>query len=189
MAIRQTQLSHQSHLPHLGEVVFPDDAAGVPVTAAQPARLIRHLRLMARFGLVGGSGVLVNTMVLYILVAGFRWHQLPAAMVATEAAIISNFVLNDRWTFRYASVRDTWHGRLWRYNVVALGGLGISLAALAILTMGLGMQYLLANLVGIAAATVWNYGINLRVTWELAKAPIRGDEGNSPAELIVLEDG
>lgn len=159
------------------------------MTAAQPARLVRHLRLMARFGLVGGSGVLVNTMVLYMLVAGFRWHQLPAAMVATEVAIISNFILNDRWTFRGAAARERWPGRLWRYNVVALGGLGISLVVLAVLTMGLGMHYLLANLVGIAAATVWNYGINLRVTWELAKAPIRGDEGNHPAELIVLEDG
>jgi putative flippase GtrA len=203
MAIRRTDIARRGaadrrehrvaaggHLP---------SASGQPSTPTAPSwssagGLLAHLRLILRFGLVGGSGILVNSGVLYALVAGLHWHQLPAAAVATETAIVTNFVLNDRWTFRDAAARTRWLGRLWRYNLVALGGLLISLAVLAVLSMGLGVHYLLANLVGIAAATLWNYGVNLRVTWALrggVAAPARGhpvDAIDEKQEMSALED-
>lgn len=72
----------------------------MPAVSRPSTPVARHALRLTRFVLVGGCGVLVNTGVLFCLVAVLGWHQLPAAAVATEIAIISNFILNDRWTFR-----------------------------------------------------------------------------------------
>jgi len=88
-------------------------------------------------------------------------------------AILSNFALNDRWTFRGVASRHTWVGRMCRYNAIAAGGALISLAMLAALTFGIGMHYLLANLVAIGAGTIWNYVVNSRLTWTLTQLATR----------------
>jgi dolichol-phosphate mannosyltransferase len=139
-----------------------------PSAALWQQSLLRHAGRFVRFGVVGASGVLVNSAVLFLLVEACHLHKLIAAAIATEVAIISNFILNDLWTFRDARHHRSWPRRLVRYNGIALGGLCISLGVLAALTMVLGIHYLLANLVGIAAATVWNYVVNSRLTWSLA---------------------
>lgn len=62
----------------------------------QPSPL---LTIFFKFGAVGGSGVVVNLAFL----AGFRWigfHDSLSSALAIEVSIISNFILNERWTFR-----------------------------------------------------------------------------------------
>ena len=120
---------------------------------------------MTRFGLVGSSGVLVNTAILYFLGRVGGWNHVTAATVSTEAAILSNFALNDRWTFRAVQAPAGWLQRALRYNGVALGGLVLSVATLALLTGAFGVQYLLANLVAIQVATLWNYAGSVRFAW------------------------
>lgn len=137
-----------------------------PYFAAAGARA----RRFTRFGLVGLSGVAVNMVLLYLLVDAAHVQHLLAATLATEAAIVSNFACNDRWTFHDALGDRSWLARLWRYNAVALGGLGISLLVIAMLTDSVGLHYLLANLAAIAAATMWNYVVNASVTWRLPSA-------------------
>ncbi len=127
-------------------------------------------RRFVRFGLVGGVGAVLNTALLYLLVHFGRWSYVPAAAVATETAILSNFVLNDRWTFHDARGRSPWPRRVARYNVVALGGLVVSLVALALLTATLHLHYLVANLMAIGVATLWNYTVNARFTWVAHRA-------------------
>src|SRR5689334_5952901 len=111
MALRQTDLhGHASAAPSERPPAPTQESVGA-------ASLPEHLGYIVRFGLVGGTGVLVNSAVLFALVEGLHWHTLVAATVATETAIVSNFVLNDRWTFRQAENRTGWLGRLWRYNI------------------------------------------------------------------------
>ncbi len=132
--------------------------------------LTTHGRRFVRFGLVGGGGAVLNTALLYLLVHFGRWAYVPAAAVATEAAILSNFVFNDRWTFHDARGRSPWTGRLARYNVIALGGLVVSLVVLALLTATFHLHYLVANLMAIGGATLWNYTVNARFTWVAHRA-------------------
>lgn len=137
-----------------------------------PPRVSRHAGRFVRFGLVGGSGVLVNNAVLLALVEGLRMPPVPAAVVATECAIVSNFLLNDRWTFgdlRRSSSRP-WVRRFASYNLLTLGGLVLSVGVLALLHGVAGVHYLLANAVGIAAGTLWNYGSNHQWTWARRRA-------------------
>lgn len=141
--------------------------------------LALHGRRFAQFSLVGASGVLVNTALLWLLVEAGGLNHLLAAVLATEAAVLSNFTLNDLWTFRHAPPRLSWFRRAVRYNCIALGGLAITVAVLAMLTMLLGLHYLVANLFAIGAATLWNYIANSRFTWATLL------HGNSPARSLA----
>src|SRR4029450_7671480 len=91
------------------------------MTQTLPRRLQRPLC----FGLVGLSGFGVNTAVLLALVQGLRLPVLPASVLATEVAILSNFMLNDRWTFRAATGCHSFGQRLLRFNGLAFGGMAI----------------------------------------------------------------
>jgi putative flippase GtrA len=117
---------------------------------------------LTRFLVVGGSGVLVNTVVLYLLHERAGLPLPIASPMAVELAIINNYLLNDRWTF---SRRRPSLARLAKFNLVSLGGLALTTGSLWVLTSTLGMQYLLANLVGIGLATGWNFAANVRWTW------------------------
>ncbi len=157
---------------------------GLPPAGRTVARAIvtRHGGRFVRFGLVGGVGAALNTAILYLLVDVGRWAYLPAAVVATEAAVLSNFVLNDRWTFRDARGCASWPRRVARYNVVALGGLVVSLSVLAALTSTPHLYYLVANVIAIGAATLWNYTVNARFTWVAHRAD------GPVAELMEAEE-
>lgn len=121
-----------------------------------------------RFGLVGMSGVLINSLVLWALARGLGLPTVVASLLATETAILSNFLLNDRWTFRTGDYRHGFGQRLLRYHGVAAGGAAISVGALAALTAYTALPLLVANLLAIAAAMVWNYGANAGWTWQPA---------------------
>jgi putative flippase GtrA len=88
-----------------------------------------------------------------------------ASALATEAAIISNFLLNDGWTFRAARRHRPLAQRLLRFNGVALGGMAITAGALAALIRYSHLHLLLANLLAVGAATAWNYLVNSYWTW------------------------
>jgi putative flippase GtrA len=118
-----------------------------------------------RFGLVGLSGAIVNSGVLWGLVWGMGLPVLLASVLATEAAILSNFLLNDRWTFRTAARQGRLVRRLVRFNGVALGGMAITAAVLAALTAHGHLPLLFANLLAVGAAMAWNYVVNSRWTW------------------------
>jgi len=127
--------------------------------------LARHGSRFARFATVGGTGVLVNTGALALLVEAGGVAPLLAAGVATETAILTNYALNDAWTFRDVGRRSSRLASVIRYNACALGGLAISLVTLAALTLATGLHYLVANLIAIGAAMLWNYAANARWTW------------------------
>lgn len=127
----------------------------------------RHGRRFARFGAVGISGVLVNTGVLWALVTVFGVHHLIAAAISSEISILTNFVLNDRWTFGDHTAEISYLRRGAHYNAVALCGMVLSLGVLAVLVDAFGLYYLVANLIAIGASTVSNYLLNTRFTWAL----------------------
>jgi dolichol-phosphate mannosyltransferase len=124
----------------------------------------------------------LNTALLYLLTEAGGLSPLVAAAFSTEATILNNFRLNDRWTFGDAKSGTSWYGRVLRYNSVALVGLVISLAVLAGLTYVLGLHYLIANLFAIGAGTLWNYTGSFYFTWTTVKASI--PSGSTPTKPL-----
>jgi dolichol-phosphate mannosyltransferase len=127
----------------------------------------RELLRLGKFCLVGGSGVLVNMGLLWILTEFAGLFYLLSAAIGIEMSIISNFILNDFFTFsdrRSLGLKNLLK-RLLKFNLVSLAGLGINMAMLWFLTNVVGLNYLISNLCGIAIATLWNYSVNMLWTW------------------------
>lgn len=119
-------------------------------------------RRIAKFGLVGLSGVVVNLVLLYVLHGVLRLHDLIAVPLAVEASILSNFVLNDRFTF-HDRQQGGRLGRALKFNAVSLVALLVNLLAYTILAKGMGVQYLVAEAIAILVAFGANYTGNM--TW------------------------
>ena len=127
-------------------------------------RLVAGQRFV-RFGVVGVIGMVVNTIILWLLVRRGGLAVLPASAIATETAIISNFLFNDRWTFRATGDGAPAWQRFLRFNGVALGGMAITMALLWLLHTYTPLPLAIANIGAIGAATAWNYVVNSRWTW------------------------
>jgi len=126
-----------------------------------------ELLRFVKFCLVGLSGVLVNVGLLWLLTEFAGLFYLVSAAISIETSIISNFALNDYFTFsdrRLPGVKS-FLGRLLKFNLVSLAGLAINMGVLGLLTQVFGIYYLLSNLCGIAVAILWNYLVNTWWTW------------------------
>lgn len=117
-----------------------------------------------KFGIVGLSGVLVNEGLLYVLHSlGLPVYLSGAA--AIEVSILSNFVVNDNWTFKGRKSRK-FHSRLLRYNALTLLGGSINYAILLSLTSLLAVHYLTADFIGIIVAFAANYLGSELLVWD-----------------------
>lgn len=127
-----------------------------------------ELARFIKFCLVGASGVGVNMGLLWLLTELGGLFYLLSAAISIETSIITNFLLNNYFTFADRNKQGVkpLFGRLLKFNLVSLAGLGINMAILLLLTEGLGLFYMVSNIVGIAAATLWNYLVNNWWTWK-----------------------
>ena len=120
------------------------------------------------FALIGGVGVGVNLIVLDLALSlGLRFA--PAETVATLAAMVSNFMLNNQLTYRDRRLKG-W--RLVRGLVTFSVGCSIGAVAnigIAAQIFGEGQSWWLAGLAGALIGAVWNYAIASTYTWGRAK--------------------
>ncbi len=126
-----------------------------------PGRGREEIMRVARFAVVGISGIAVNMIVLLLLKDYIP--LIAASFVAIELSILSNFTLNDSWTFKKIK-NNTWINRLLNFNFVSFGGMIINIVVLTILSF-FGIWYVLGNFVGIGMAFFWNFLANRRITW------------------------
>ncbi len=116
-----------------------------------------------KFGIVGAIGVVVNEGLL-ILFQSMGVYFLTAGALAIEISIVSNFVLNDLWTFRDRRSGNA-AARLVKFNVLMLAGLVVNLAVLDAGTAYFGLASAISNLIGIAAAFVLRYALSVKYAW------------------------
>ncbi|HAG82762.1 MAG TPA: sulfonate ABC transporter permease [Cyanobacteria bacterium UBA12227] len=176
----------RGRVPWIGEVgyVFQERQEGESkVTAKQYVDYLRHLirlRLslgpigrLVRFGTVGLTGVVVDMGMLFLL-SDPTTLGLPltrSKIIASELAIINNFLWNDVWTFgdiarRQPGMRQRLE-RLLKFNLICLGGLILNVLILNLLFNVFGINRYVANLIAIAVVTVWNFWLNLKLSWRV----------------------
>ena len=141
------------------------------------ARLRRDTLLQSRFvrfALVGLSGVVVDMGLLFLLSdpRTLGWGLTRSKVLAAEAAIVNNFVWNDRWTFRdLVPDEHTWHAarrRFLQFNAICLGGLALNVLLLNVMFNLLHVNRYVANAVAIVCVTGWNYLLNRALSWRSA---------------------
>ena len=117
-------------------------------------------KVFIKFCLVGASGVLVN-LGIFTLLLELGVNKFVASPIAIQCSIITNFLANNYWTFRWRELAGTLRARGLRFNVVSILSLAISyltFIALAHVLPRLAPQ--LDQLAGIIPATLVNYFLN-----------------------------
>jgi dolichol-phosphate mannosyltransferase len=159
--------------------IFEDRSSGrSKMKARQQIDYIKHIislmrrkgeliRLLKFIG-VGLSGVLVNEGILALLteLAGVPYYI--SSIIGIEASIITNFILNDYFTFadRRTGKTGSFLIRLLKFNITCAAGALIQYGLLRLFTDIVGLHYLISNFIGIVVAFIWNYLLSIVWTWK-----------------------
>ena len=109
-----------------------------------------------KFGIVGGSGVIVNYLCYWILLEFAGLNHLVASALATEAAILNNFTFNDLWTFRERRKAKLWF-RLLNFHWSRILGLLVTVGSLYLLVDLMGFDKLVSYIFAIGLGTLTNF--------------------------------
>lgn len=110
---------------------------------------------LLKFGVVGGSGYLVNLAVFAVLAGLLGMHYVPAAAIAFCVAVSSNFFWNRHWTFSPGDGHTGFQAA--RFFTVSVVALLINLALLEALVGGASVGKLAAQAIAVALAMPFNF--------------------------------
>jgi dolichol-phosphate mannosyltransferase len=110
---------------------------------------------LLKFGLVGGSGYLINLAVFAVLSGNLGVHHALAAVGSFCVAVSSNFFWNRHWTFRAGHGHAGFQAA--RFFAVSVGALLINLVVLEALIAGAEMGDLSAQAIAVAVAMPFNF--------------------------------
>ena len=126
----------------------------------------RYSEDFIRYCLVGLVGMLVNIGA-YLLLN--RYFQIPlqaASLIAIEISIVSNFLLNNYWTFKTRPKKLSMIRRMLNFHIAAgISGLLFYYLFFLLLTTVLGINDVLSILLATTTGTISNYTINSLWTW------------------------
>jgi putative flippase GtrA len=123
----------------------------IGAAARRPASWLQLLK----FGIVGGSGYLINLAVFAVLAGSLGIHHTIAAIGAFCVAVTSNFLWNRYWTF--GPGEGPAHFQAARFFAVSLASLGINLIVLEALIAGGSVGELTAQAIAVAVAMPFNF--------------------------------
>jgi len=110
---------------------------------------------LIKFGLVGGSGYLINLGVFALLSDNFGVYHMIAAIAAFCVAVSSNFFWNRHWTFAAGHGHAGFQAA--RFFAVSVAALLINLAVLEALVEGTSLGDISAQAIAVAVAMPFNF--------------------------------
>lgn len=121
---------------------------------------------IGRFAAVGGAAAGLQTLLLWLFVDIGGLYYLLSAIIAIEITIITQYVINNAWTFAdRANEGNAFFGGLLRTNLVRGSAIPIQTALLyAFVTWG-GLGYIIANACAIIPSGIYRYVLDSRWTW------------------------
>ncbi len=126
----------------------------------------RNLKDFIKYSLVGFSGVIVNLGLYTFLTRIYDVSELIAPIISIETALISNFILNNFWTFERRSTQSRIRVKFIKFHLVSGFAAVINYVVFLALFVTFGVHDIFANLIGIAFAAIANYLINSNWTWK-----------------------
>jgi dolichol-phosphate mannosyltransferase len=120
-----------------------------------------------RYSLVALAGALIDVALFAALVKKWTWPPAAALPVAIEAALLSNFVFSEIFSFRSAKAAPFRAGvarRLARYEAICLTGAAINFVV-TLLGIAMGAGVLEAAALGAVAGGALNLTINVPSIW------------------------
>ena len=128
-------------------------------------------KTLLRFMVVGASGVVLGTALLWFFTSVLGIFYLLSATIAALLAVFSDFIFNNYWTFAHRGGRGaravSW--QMGKFATSKLAGLVLSLAVLAFFTQVVGFHYLFSNIFAVGASFLVNYSLSWRWVWTQSK--------------------
>jgi dolichol-phosphate mannosyltransferase len=160
-------------------IIFPDRVHGESKLSFNdqlefllniPKIRFRQSEEFVKYCIVGVSGLFVNLGLYICLTRLFSINMTVSSPIAIELSIISNFILNQLWTFKKRRNENPLIRKLFKFHIVA-GMAGLSNYALFLSLINFfGVYDILANLCGIGFGTLINYFMNSLWTWRQIEA-------------------
>ena len=125
--------------------------------------LLRFVKFIA----VGLTGTAVNLGVLKLVTTFTGWNDKIQLIPGIEISIITNFLLNDFFTFtdRRTGKTASFFGRLAKYNLLSLAGAVINWGVAALM-VNAGINIFLSEFVAIVITFLWNYFFSTIWAWK-----------------------
>ena len=135
-------------------------------------QIFNELVLLGKFGkflVVGGTGFVIQAIVLKVLVEGFNVHPAIASLAGAVLAIFSNFNLNNIWTFKTEKVKGVGM-YFWKllhfYGTSAVGVIVIQAGIIFLGDHFIGRKYyFIYFLVGTFILMLYNFTMYRFVIW------------------------
>jgi putative flippase GtrA len=108
-----------------------------------------------KFGLVGGTGYIINLAVFALLNEALGLHHILSALGAFCVAVSNNFLWNRQWTFRATEGHPGFQAA--RFLTVSVLALGVNLILLYLLVDVAGAPELPSQALSVAAAMPFNF--------------------------------
>jgi dolichol-phosphate mannosyltransferase len=165
-----------------GEVSFTFGERHAGRSKANIREGLRYLSLLARlrfarFGLVGATGLVVNTVLLAFFTDVVGLFYVVSAVIATQGSTLWNFCLTELWVFSDREHRRGLGSRMGLFFLMNNAALAVRGPLLVLLTSGLGIHYVVSNILSLLLLTLARFAV--ADTWIWAKrAP--GDVDSSP---------
>jgi dolichol-phosphate mannosyltransferase len=121
----------------------------------------------SKFLVVGSVGFLINTVILEIAVL-LGLHPTIGSILGAEAAIISNYKLNNRWTFKDRRIeKDKRVRKFFQFNLTSVGAMALQAISIQTGTHIYGVSsFRIFYLIGIFFGLIWNYFMYSKVIWK-----------------------
>jgi len=145
-------------------------------TIREGLRYLSHLTRLrfARFGAVGASGLIVNTVLLATLTDVFGLFYVVSAVLATQGSTLWNFCLTERWVFADREHKRGKSTRMAMFFLMNNAALAVRGPLLVLLTSGLGIHYVLSNLISLLGLTLLRFAVADTWIWAKARPPKLG---------------
>ena len=124
------------------------------------------------FILVGGIGVFVHLLIFLLLFKGQKIGFVTSQSIATFAAMTSNFVLNNTFTYRDMRLSGWQWCRGWVSFTLVCGVGALANVGIASYLFEKDAFWLLSTLAGIVVGAVWNYAVTSVYIWKKPKPTV-----------------
>ena len=119
-----------------------------------------------KFNAVGGIGIGVQLIVLAVLKSGLHLDYLIATALAVEAAVVHNFLWHERFTWADRA-GDAPFARFIKFNLTTgLLSIAGNLVLMELLAGVFHLQYVVANIITIAACSLVNFAVSDRFVFQ-----------------------
>ena len=129
-----------------------------------------------KFVVVGASGILVNSLVMFLATENFHINYLISAGIGTVASTIWNFALTETWVYQAKSTIQKRAWRLGLFFVMNMIALSLRTPMIYLMTAVMGIFYVISNLISLAILTVIRFALSDSFIWKQASPELEKNE-------------